>query len=32
LLATELADKSPSQKTSGLLEALLLTPSYGVVK
>ena len=32
LLATELADKSPGQKTSGLLGALLLTPSYGVVK
>ena len=32
LLATELADKSSSQKTSGLLEALLLTPSFGVVK
>jgi uncharacterized protein (DUF1800 family) len=32
LLATELADKTPNVKTSGLLRALLITPSYGVVK
>ena len=32
LLATELASRSPLEKLVGLLKALLVTPSFGVVK